>query len=238
MATPLVEASSFTDILSLSIEDEINSFVSSDTENDNNNSLETLEVIDNAYKYAKYKKIKDVLLPEIKNAIRDFIQNEVKQRINLHNQEEYQTVIVEKLITNLEREIEFFKSEISSKNEITKKLLNNDIRQNKSWNMAGETWDFDVPHETSDSESTCSISNLEDSIVESRDANTVNTKISSMTIDDQLKIIREEKHQEYILNTGCKSPSSENTKNNKNTKQFSDPQARKENINEAAETNK
>ena len=40
--------------------------VSSDTENDNNNSLETLEVIDNRYEYVKYKKIKDVLLPEIK----------------------------------------------------------------------------------------------------------------------------------------------------------------------------
>ena len=64
MATPLVETSSFTDIPSPSIEDQINSFVSSDTENDNNNSLETLEVIDNAYKHAKYKKIKDVLLPE------------------------------------------------------------------------------------------------------------------------------------------------------------------------------
>ena len=60
-ATPLVEASSFTDILSPSIEDQINSFVSSDIENDNNDSLETLEVIYNAYKYAKYKKIKDVL---------------------------------------------------------------------------------------------------------------------------------------------------------------------------------
>ena len=65
-ATPLVETSSFTDILSPSVEEQINSFVSSDTGNDNNNSLETLEVIDNAYKYAKYKKIKDVLLPEIK----------------------------------------------------------------------------------------------------------------------------------------------------------------------------
>ena len=89
MATPLVEASSFTDILSPSIEDQINSFVSSDAENDNNNSLETLEVIDNAYKYAKYKKIKDILLADIKNDIKDFIQNEVKQKINLHNQEEY-----------------------------------------------------------------------------------------------------------------------------------------------------
>ena len=85
MATLLVETSSSTDILSPSFEDQINSFVSSDTENDNNNnSLETLEVVDNAYKHVKYKKIKDVLLPEIKNDIRDFIQNEVKQKINLH----------------------------------------------------------------------------------------------------------------------------------------------------------
>ena len=78
-----------------------------DTENDNNNSLETLEVIDNAYKYAKYKKLKDVLLPEIKNDLRDFIQIEVKQKINLHNPKEYQTVVDKKLITNLEKEIEF-----------------------------------------------------------------------------------------------------------------------------------
>ena len=88
MATPLVETSSFTDIPYPNIEDQINSFVSSDTENDNNNSLETLEVIDNACKYAKYKKLKDVLLPEIKNDVRDFIQNEVKRKTNLHNQEE------------------------------------------------------------------------------------------------------------------------------------------------------
>ena len=36
MATPLVETSLFTNILSPSVEDQINSFVSSDTENDNN----------------------------------------------------------------------------------------------------------------------------------------------------------------------------------------------------------
>ena len=136
-ATPLVETSSFTDILSPSVEEQINSFVSSDTEHDNNNSLGTLEVIDNAYKYAKYKKIKDGLLPEIKNDISDFIQNEVKQKLSLHNQEEYQTVVDKKLITNLEREIEFLKSEISTKNEIIKKLLDN-IRQNKSCSMVGK----------------------------------------------------------------------------------------------------
>ena len=59
-----------------------------------------------------------------------------------------------------------------------------------------------------------------------------------MNIDDRLKMIREEKHQEYLLNTGCKSPSLENTKNNENSKQFSDPEARKENLNETVETNK
>ena len=58
MTTPVVETSSFNDILSASFEDQINSFISSDTEDDNNNSLETLKVIDNAYKYVKYKKMK------------------------------------------------------------------------------------------------------------------------------------------------------------------------------------
>ena len=42
-----------------------------------------------------------------------------------------------KLITNLESEIEFLKSEISTKNEIIKKLINDDIRRNKSCNMVG-----------------------------------------------------------------------------------------------------
>ena len=44
MATPLIETNSFNDKLSSSVEDQINPFVSSDTENDNNNSLEALEV--------------------------------------------------------------------------------------------------------------------------------------------------------------------------------------------------
>ena len=95
---------------------------------DSNNSLETLEVIDNAYKYANYKNIKDVLLSEIKNDIRDFIQNEVKQKINVHNQEEYQTVLDKKIITNLERGIEFLNSEISTKNEIKNVLIMISVR--------------------------------------------------------------------------------------------------------------
>ena len=57
----------------------------------------------------------------------------------------------------------------------------------------GETRDFNVTHETSDSQSTCSTSNSEDSIVEFRDLNIVNTEILNMSIDDQLKMIRKEK---------------------------------------------
>ena len=136
----------------------------------------------------------------------------------MHNQEEQQTVVDRKLITNLEKETEFLKSKISTKNEIVKKLLNNDIHQNKICNMVGKTWDFDVTHEASDGESMCCTSNSEDSIVKSKNVNTVDTKISNMIIDDQLKMIRKEKHQEYLLNTGCKSLSSENTHNNENVK--------------------
>ena len=97
---------------------------------------------------------------------------------------------------------------------------------------------LDVTHETSDNQSTCSTSNSKDSIVKSRDVSTVNAEIINMSVDDQLKMIREEKHQEYLLNTGSKIPSLENTQNNENTKQFGDPQARKENLNETAETSK
>ena len=56
MATMLVETSSFTDTLSRSAEGQTNSLVSSDNGNDNNNSLETLDVVDNASKYVKHKK--------------------------------------------------------------------------------------------------------------------------------------------------------------------------------------
>ena len=57
-------------------------------------------------------------------------------------------------------------------------------------------------------------------------------------VSQNVKLIREEEHQEYLLNTGCNLLSSENTKNNENTKQVSDPQARKENKKDIAETNR
>ena len=80
--------------------------------------------------------------------------------------------------------------------------------------MVGEIWDFDDTHGISDSQSMCSTSNSEDSIVDS--------KISNINIDDQLRMITEKKHQEYLPNTGCKSLSSKITRNNENTKDFSE----------------
>ena len=158
------------------------------------------------------KKLKMSYYPRKKNDISDFLKNEVKQKINLLNQEEYQTVVDHKLITNLERVIEFLKSEILTENEIIKKLLDNDIHQNENCNTVRETWNFDVTHAISDSQSTCSASNSEGSIVKTRDMNTVNT--------------------------GSKLQAFENTKNIKNPKQLSDPQSRKENLNQTTETKK
>lgn len=47
MAAPQVETSSFTGILYHIVEDQVGSFVSSNIENDNDNSTETLNVVNN-----------------------------------------------------------------------------------------------------------------------------------------------------------------------------------------------
>ena len=74
MATPTIEKSASPEILSPTVEDEIDSFVTSDVENNDNDSLETLDLIGSAYKNTKYKKIKDILLRNIKNDVSEFIQ--------------------------------------------------------------------------------------------------------------------------------------------------------------------
>ena len=101
----------------------------------------------------------------------------------------------------------------------------------KICNMVVGKWDLMI-------DSLCAVQVTQRTIVESRDVNTVYTDTAIMSIDDQLKTIGEEKHQEYLLNTGYKLPSLENAKNKENAKQFSEPQARKENIHETAETYK
>ena len=101
----------------------------------------------------------------------------------------------------------------------------------KICNMVVGKWDLMIV-------SLCAVQVTQRTIVESRDVNTVYTDTAIMSIDDQLKTIGEEKHQKYFLNTGCKLPSLENAKSKENAKQFSEPQARKENIHETAETYK
>ena len=57
MATPIIEKSASSEILSPTVEDEIDSFVTSDVENNDNDSSETVDLIDSAYKKIKYKKM-------------------------------------------------------------------------------------------------------------------------------------------------------------------------------------
>ena len=71
-----------------------------------------------------------MLLRDRKNDKSEFIQTEIKQKsetkkLNLHNKEEYQTLVDRRIIDTLEKEIEFLRKEICSKNEIINKFLNN-----------------------------------------------------------------------------------------------------------------
>ena len=69
------------------------------------------------------------------------------------------------------------------------------------------------------------------------DINIISHNPSKRNIDDQLKTIREENHKEYLHNAGLKSPSLENNKNNKNSKQCDNLQDRHVDKNYPNETN-
>ena len=87
-ATLIIERSTTGEVLSPTIEDEIDSFITSDAENNDNEYSETLDLIDSAYKNIKHRKIKDILLWGIKIEVSKFIQNEIKQKLNRHTKEE------------------------------------------------------------------------------------------------------------------------------------------------------
>ena len=106
----------------ISVPDQIN--ISSDTEPD-----------DNAYNNIKYQKIKDILLKDIKKDVYDFIQNEIRQKINLYSQGEHQALVDKRIIANLEKEIRFLKTEIETKNEIIKNFIKNYSRRNENNNV-------------------------------------------------------------------------------------------------------
>ena len=177
-ATLITEKSASAEILSPTVEDEIDSFVTSDVENNGNDSSETLDFINSAYKNITYKKIKDILLWDIKNDVSEFIQNEIKQKLYLHNKEEYQTFVDKRIIATLE----FFKKEIYSKNEIINKFLNNNAQKNSNDNMEGEIWDFGDTFNTSDSQSVCSTDKSGQSLVKFSDINIISHNPSKRNI--------------------------------------------------------
>ena len=69
-----------------------------------------------------------------------WIYTKWNKRLNLHNKEEYQTLVDKRTIAILEKEIQFLKTEICSKNETINKLLNNNTQKNNHNNMEGEIW--------------------------------------------------------------------------------------------------
>ena len=105
-----------------SVPDQIDSFISSDTDPDATEFSETLDVFDNTFKNVKYQKIKDILLEDIKKDVCDLTQNEIRQKINLYSQDKHETLVDKRIIANLEKEIHFLKTEIETKNEITKMI--------------------------------------------------------------------------------------------------------------------
>ena len=72
-----------------SVPDQMDSFTSSDTEPDTTEFSDTLDAFDNTFKNVKYQKIKDILLEDIKKDVCDFMQNEIRQKINLYSQDEH-----------------------------------------------------------------------------------------------------------------------------------------------------
>ena len=71
------------------VPNQIDSFISSDTEPDTTEFSDTLDVFDNTFKNVKYQKIKDILLEDTKKDVCDFMQNEIRQKVNLYSQDEH-----------------------------------------------------------------------------------------------------------------------------------------------------
>ena len=87
--TPIVQKNVNLDNSLNRIPDQIDSFISSDTEPDATHF---------SYKNIEYQKIKDILLKDIKKDVCDFIQNEIRQKINLYNLDKHQTLVDKRII--------------------------------------------------------------------------------------------------------------------------------------------
>ena len=130
---------------------QIDSFIFSDTDPD---------ATDFSYKNIRYQKIKDILLKDIKKDVCNFIQNEIRQKINPYSLDEHQTLVDKRIIANLEKEIHFLKTEIETKNEIIKNFVKNGSHRNDNNNVPQDEqiWESDEnEYERSESDpiSTC-----------------------------------------------------------------------------------
>ena len=76
--TPMVEKNANLDNNLNSVPDQIDSFISSDTEPDATEFSDTLDILDNIFKNTNYQKIKDILLKYIKKDVCDLIQNKIR----------------------------------------------------------------------------------------------------------------------------------------------------------------
>ena len=144
----------------------------------------------------------------------NFIQNDIRQKINLYSLDEHQTLVDKRIIANLKKDIHFLKTEIEMKNEIIKNFIKNDSHRNENNNVPqdGQIWESDEhEYERSESDliSTCDTYAAYDTRISS-DSNTNEINTVNRNIGEQLKAIREEKHKEYLQNTSRRSPSQEN----------------------------
>ena len=170
--------------------DQIDSSIFSNTEPD---------ATDFSYKNIKYQKIKDILLKDIKKDVCNFIQNEIRQKINLYSLDEHQTLVDKRIIANLEKEIHFLKAQIETKNEIIKNFIKNGSHRNENNNLPQDEqiWESDEnEYERSESDpiSTCDRYAAYDTRISS-DSNTNEISTVNRNIDEQLKAIREEKQR-------------------------------------------
>lgn len=86
--------------------------------------------------------------------------------------------------------IEFLKTEISSKSEVSNKLLNNNTQKNNIDNMEGEIGDFSDIFNTFYSQFVCGTSSSGESLVKFSDLNIFSHINSKRNIYDQLRTIK------------------------------------------------
>ena len=75
------------------------------------------------------------MLKDIKKDVCDLTQSEIRQKINLHSQDEHETIVDKRILANLQKEIHFLKTEIQAKNEVTKNFIKNDSHSDENNNV-------------------------------------------------------------------------------------------------------